>query len=66
MLVTFDALTAAVAANVVTLTLTSGTSEAHPGQFVLTGSGIVINLTANAAQMFNTTDKYRVVIQRMT
>jgi len=64
----FDNLSCSLAGNVVTLTATAGRTDPHPGHFVLTGAGIVINLTGNAAEMFQNTSPsgqlYRVTVQR--
>ena len=66
MRITYTGLTCAVASQVATLTTTAGLTEAHPTQLALAAGGVVVNLTANVAEMFKTTDKYTVIIQRET
>ena len=70
MQIMFNGLSCSLAGQTATLTLTSGRSEAHPGHLNLTGSGIVINLVGNAAEMFQNTSpsgqRYTVIVQRET
>jgi hypothetical protein len=61
MQVIWDGLTCNLVGNVATLT---APIEALPGQFALAGGGIVINLTANAAEMFDNVSRFKVIIQR--
>lgn len=64
--VKYNRLTCAIAAQVATLTTTAGITESQPTQFALSGGGIVVNLTANVAELFQTTAKYTVIIRKET
>lgn len=65
--IVFDRLTCAIAGNVATLTTTAaGATEVHPSHMALAGGGVVVNLTANAAEFFSTLAKYRVTIEKET
>lgn len=62
----FNGLTCAIAAQVATLTNTAGLSEARPSQLALAGGGIVVNLTANIGNFFETKAKYTVIVRKET
>ena len=64
--IVFDRLTCAIASNVATLTTTAGMTDVHPSQMVLAAGGIVVNLSGNIAEVFQTSNKYRVTIEKQT
>ena len=64
--VMWDGLTCAVAAEVATLTTTAGRTEAHQYGMALAAGGIVVNLTANLAEFFETDALYSVIIKKVT
>lgn len=59
----WNRMTCGIAAQVATLT---AALEAHPSQLALAGGGIVVNLTANIADFFETDAKYTVIIKKET
>ena len=62
----FNRLTCAIASQVATLTDTAGETEARPSQLALAAGGIVVNLTANIGDFFETDAKYTVIIRKET
>lgn len=62
----WNGLTCAIASEVATLTTTAGRTEAHGSQFALAAGGIVVNLTANIAELFETDAVYTVIIRKET
>jgi hypothetical protein len=62
----WNGLTCAIASNVATLTTTAGRTEAHQSSMDLAAGGIVVNLTANIAELFETDAVYTVIIRKET
>lgn len=62
----YNGLTCGIAAQVATLQDTAGLTDPHPPQLALAAGGIVVNLTANIAELFETDAKYTVIIRKET